>query len=299
MAGKGLVTSKVEIEHQWETQLSLAEERLRQNWFEQQLVPLSRSVPMFEVRKLQTISLAEGLLENRKHAHGPQKTGGFEQWVETKDKLIGGRIDQILRTATDIVIRDFKTGSLTLGGTTEIKDEYVTQLQAYAGLYFETNGNWPTKLELVPLQGAPVEVKFNQQDCLSLLERARQELISTNNTLSVSTSDADIATVTEECHFCQFRPACRKYLDSTGTSKRDFSGILEKVLSFRNGTRGIVARHPETKKEFTLIGLNMRPERHPALEQPFQGGMIFVFNAAGRQDAATFIESELTTIYTQ
>ena len=93
-------------------------------------------------------------------------------WVESKDGLVGGFIDYVYNLKEGPVICDYKSGNIFDESSSNVKPGYETQLRLYAALYHTTTGIWPARLEIVPLQGTHVEVRFEPDECVQLLEDA-------------------------------------------------------------------------------------------------------------------------------
>ncbi|SDO58350.1 PD-(D/E)XK nuclease superfamily protein [Paenibacillus sp. yr247] len=66
---------------------------------------------------------------------------GNERWIETPDGKLGGYVDKIVHTSVGYEIIDYKTGEVK--GQNGIKTEYSTQLMLYAGILYESSGEWP------------------------------------------------------------------------------------------------------------------------------------------------------------
>src|SRR5690606_18117350 len=96
---------------------------------EKHLVPLSRSVNQYEIKKRLLFKKASSMLANSKsnwYADSNSKTG-VERWFETSDRIVGGFVDKVTLRNNGYEIIDFKTGSVIDKFTHEIKEEYKYQ----------------------------------------------------------------------------------------------------------------------------------------------------------------------------
>lgn len=210
--------------------------------------PLQDNVQDFGMRK---ILLKRHL---RKSTEPGRKNSGCksdsEQWIATKDKLIGGFVDLIIESDSYVELADFKTGAVTQdilddSGEllTEIKPEYKDQLKLYAQAYFETKGRYPDKLTLIDLTGQKFDVTFTQKECSELAAQAKILLKEVND--SVQTVKFKSVISDENCKSCLYRPACKDYNAylETNASPVDLSGLLENVIRYQNGNITLFIRN--------------------------------------------------------
>lgn len=143
------------IEQAWRALVSQAEERLALSALRRHQVPLCRSIPDYEVRRLRAYhraaEIAAACVHGRIGHQGLRKKNtGFELWVQSQDGQIGGYIDRAMMTPAGIVLSDYKScailnsGSRTISGV--IKQAYQDQLMLYAALYHSASGKWPVRL---------------------------------------------------------------------------------------------------------------------------------------------------------
>ncbi len=183
------VTDPDVIELRWCELVANAEQAMATNPLERRSVPLEANIKKFEVLRLRAVARALELAQNITDPSGRARDAavtpyGYELRVASADGLIAGRIDRVIPASGGPVLQDYKSGaifSLRPDGETELKPAYTFQLRLYAVLYYEATGTWPSKLQLVPLAGAPHDVSFSPADSLRLLEDSRSLLAQVND----------------------------------------------------------------------------------------------------------------------
>ena len=219
----------------------------------QHQVPLSQSVPDFQVRKLRTCQRAAEIAHEVSQGVGRSeqfhRSTRFELWVESDDGQVGGFIDCVSTTAEGIILSDYKSGAILesehddrLG---ELKAAYRIQMELYAALYWQKEGIWPVGLKIIPLQGKPLDVHLDPAHAELLLDEAKACLQSANARIAtVETGAADAAVLASpqprNCRWCLFRPACKAYWsarrqDAAGKWPVDVRGIVQQSIHLRNG----------------------------------------------------------------
>jgi hypothetical protein len=317
-SGKLIDVTYSEVERHWEELIARAEETLIASWLDRHLVPLSRFIPDYEVRRLRACKRAYELsqtnIQASNHAYKGFERFGNELWVESRDGLIGGYIDSVVTSPDGPIIRDFKSGSVvetdSLQPPSAIKPEYEVQLKLYAALYATTTGIWPAKLELVPLQGEPIQVPHDPTECLTLLGDASRRLQQTNevilsrslalNRLEEHLADPDDA----HCRFCPFRPSCSVYQQYNADAQvvartpYDAIGTLTEIRTMGNSTVMIsVEGNGQASRMKRVRNLAPNSSRHPALEYLQKGDRVGLFNLKSSGSKDSFTETPLTTIY--
>jgi CRISPR/Cas system-associated exonuclease Cas4 (RecB family) len=311
-AGAGRMAAEA-IDDRWQALIAAAEERMCKNWLERHNVPLRRSVPKFEVRRLQAASRALALIMSRKGSPATSsKTEpprfGYEFPVSSADKKVAGKIDAVLPTSDGAVIQDYKSGQIfvdTIDGGRVIKEAIETQLRMYAALYASTAGNWPARLDVVPLHGAAHPVEFDRETAVTLVNAARHLLEATNNKITRLADDreqleTDLAVPSQSsCKYCQYRPGCRAYakaatIDESGWPA-DVRGKVVEAITLANSSLGLTV---DTEAGTARVrGIASDLERHPALADLAIGSPIAVFNLTRTASPMLFAESGATTIY--
>ena len=319
IAGRGQLADRQEkaVEAAWSRLINEAEKTMSMSPIRLPHVPLSKSISDFEVRKLRACRKASKIAHyaecSRKGAAGkaPQPTG-FELWVETDDGVVGGYIDCVKDTEKGIVLSDYKSGSFLHGGTfgepRKVKQTYKEQLELYAALYRHRFGTWPAILEIVPLQGASVEVHFNKQNAERLLETAGRSLRAVNITIKeVENGNEDVSSLAspkaEHCRMCQFRPECRAYWTARKRDPQqkwpcDLRGFLREKTALRNGKLCItIAEEPPSSLTIIIRNLDSSPERHPLLRSIQVGSPVEVYGLKYLYGSGDYIETINTVIY--
>src|SRR6266571_884745 len=116
-AGKGVLekATATEIQNIWAQLVNRTEQEMQQSWLERSLVPLNQSVAQYEVRKIRACKKAVDIAVAGRHSASAAKgasTHKFESWLETRDGLVGGSIDEIQETLKGSVLRDYKSGHI-------------------------------------------------------------------------------------------------------------------------------------------------------------------------------------------
>jgi RecB family exonuclease len=316
-AGQGafIPGDAVAVDQRWNDLVADAERAMLDGWLERQFVPLSRSVADFEVRRIQARERALELSESVTRAgdrrastvrDGEGQLVGCEVPVSTLDRRVRGRIDAVVLDRDGPVVRDYKSGAIfgaARGHEHTLKEAYEIQLRMYAALYAETSGTWPARLEVVPILGRSETVAFDPDECIGLVEGAREALDTVNEAIRM---DGPAGSVQgrlarpgpEVCGYCPYRPGCLPYRAARkgggGTWPHDLWGRLRSLAPLA-GDRLIM----ELDCDDGLIrirGLGSK-ERHPALGILEPGDAVAVFNARPTGSPSTFSESSFTVIY--
>ena len=204
------------------------------------MVPLEFTAFRFAEKLERSLGKAEEFARfNESSAGGAVAPGtspwSAEQWLETTDKQVGGKVDLISREPEGVAIKDYKSGAIYETDEGTIKGAYSIQLKLYAAIYHDAHGEWPKFLELIPLFGQPQQVPFTGQECATLLTEAKAQLVRVN--LLVDKGEIqDAANPSPECcRYCGFRPICGKYRDALqvpGTDgwPYDVTGAVTSIL---------------------------------------------------------------------
>jgi RecB family exonuclease len=300
------------IDRRWEELVELAEQAMQSTWLERHIVPLRTSVSDFEVRHIQARERALELAETASHGQKPQAQvanselpHGCEIPVSTRDGRIRGRIDAIVLSGNEAVIRDYKSGAIFEASAKHapiLKEAYETQLRMYAALYAQTCGRWPARLEVVPIFGPPQPVDLDEATCTALIDRARAALDDVNRAISMSGSGRELqqqlATPgAETCSHCTYRPACSSY---QAISERqppwpnDLWGRLDAITHLADGRLLMAIWCGE--QVIRVRGLTAGG-RHPALHLLEPDDPVAIFNLRATGSPTMFTESLFTVIY--
>lgn len=319
-AGKGLLEDDDPgIEERWSELVNEVEKEMRQSWLEKSLTPLSKTVPQYTVRKIRACKKAREIASDRwpsQQSFRTKSLSRYESWVESSDRLIGGSIDQVLETADGVVLRDFKSGQVTdsedQSAGMEVKESYKVQLKLYASLFASKHGRWPTRLEVVPLQGPVKEVSFTHDECEELLAGAIKKLRSLNKRIyevAIGREPIHVAYVfanpsPSACGFCSYRPSCTAYdLASSPDAAdaawpRDIRGVISEFKLLGNNKLGLTIKvNGKPHRLARVRGIDSSPERHPALRHIREGEKLGIYNLKGSRERLEFSQTASTTIY--
>lgn len=316
LAGNGQLGTNPEsqIDQTWGRLVAKCEAQMSNSWLESPLVPLSKTVPDFEVRRLRARRIAHQMATGASVVGISQEARGigFEVWVETPDHLVGGRIDEIQPGADGPILRDYKTGQILDADTPEgisiVKISYQIQLQLYAALYACKFGRWPSRLEIVDLDGREFEVPFEIASCEALLREAYQVLTTINEKIETSRSTQEAVNMLanprpSSCIACPYRPECLAYRTARQSSSlmdwpADVFGVLKYVRNLASGRISLGIDSPTSPSTLTRVrNLESGQARHPALNFLKEGDLVGVFNVRGDQQGNDFSESSMTTVY--
>ena len=317
LAGNGQLGRSPEgrIDQAWARVVSECEAQMGNSWLERSLVPLSKTVPDFEVRRLRARRIAVQMAAATASFEGtsPEARGvGFEVWVETADHLVGGKIDEMRPSADGLELRDYKTGQILDADTSEgiatVKMDYQTQLRLYAALYSCKFGQWPSRLKIVDLDGREFEVPFEIASCEALLEEAYRVLDAVNKKIHTSRSAQEAVNMLatpgpSSCAACVYRPGCQAYRTARQASSltgwpTDVFGVLQYVRKLADGRVSLGITTPTGSNTLTRVR-NLEPieSRHPALKFLKEGDQVGIFNLRGNQQGSDFSESSMTVVY--
>jgi hypothetical protein len=142
--------------------------------------------------------------------------GSSEQWLTGADGRIVGRPDLIRGDA----VLDFKTGSIYEYGEGDVVNaSYVRQIYLYAFLIHETNGWWPARGVLIPMQGEPVEIDIDPATCESEVSEALSLLERYNEKVQAGGYAGSLATPSPAaCCWCPYQIICPAYWESANPS---------------------------------------------------------------------------------
>lgn len=297
-----------QIELRWDELVSVTEAAMAANWLERHLLPLSRAVPDFAVRRIRAVTRAKQLAAEADRAksmtHADAEPYGGEVAVMTPDGKAVGRIDAVLRGENGPLIRDYKSGAIHEQHTTTIKSDYVTQLKLYAAMYAEMTGVWAERLEVMALSGSAEAVPFDTAECAALLHEARTALDAINKTIAAAADMADAARLLARpapstCIYCAYRPHCSAYTQASRSSPElkwpnDVWGPLRERRTLGNG---LVMIAVDTAAGTVVVrGLTPGPDRHPALDIADVGSQLSIFGMRW-SGGGTYSEGNSTVIY--
>lgn len=311
-------TGSEEVNERWEFLVSEAEARMAHSPLRRQQTPLSQSIPDFHVLRLRTCNKAVEIARDVHRCSGKlpklsRCATGFELWVESDDGDLGGFIDRASETTEGVVLSDYKSGAVLETGpekySRELKHVYRIQMQLYAALYRQRTETLPVRLEVIPLQGEPIEVVFELEHVERLLLDAKEFLRVANNRIDAvqdGTMDTTVLAVAipEYCRLCLFRPACGAYWDARQREidarwPADVRGILEKSTLLRNGKLCLLIRQTDSPSLSSIVvrGVTDSADRHPILTSMPLGAHVAVYGLQRDYRSCDYIETQNTVIY--
>ena len=308
--GKGQV-NEAAVSSEWDLIVASVEASMRSSTLEAHLTPLARTVPMYEVRRIQTLARARELIRIA-HTRDPQaqkgeRLFGFEFPVSSRDGRITGRIDAVFLSDGCTVLQDYKSGSIIeadADGNEVVRTDYESQVRMYAALYFETTGHWPDRLEIVPLRGASLEVAFEREACLELLQAARKLQERVNRDIAESSSPEDVqerlaVPSPNNCRFCVYRPTCAVYRRNMKPNDlawpADLCGAFVEASALGALWLGVTIDVSGTMVR--VRGIPKNSARHSSALELRAGDPIGIFGLKRTASTDVFAESPFTAIY--
>jgi CRISPR/Cas system-associated exonuclease Cas4 (RecB family) len=256
LISKGVIKNEVEFKEKFDAEIFLMEEFLKQNGYGY-FIPLIMNVRDFGRKKIQLKKHIRANSEPAKQQNGIKYHS--EKWFESKDKLIGGKMDLVIETENEIEIIDFKTGAITENFFDDdgesyqaVKIEYQEQLKLYAYLYFDCKGKFPTRLCLIDLSKQRFNIDFTENECKIIFEEAKLILAEINSSVDSKVYNANPNE--NNCKFCLFRPACSFYLQylKTENANNDIYGTIKEVIQYQNGNVSVFIE--TAKNKVTIVG---------------------------------------------
>ena len=319
-AGRGELEggSDDRIKQTWIDIVSLAEERMTLSVMQRHQVPLSRTIPDYEVRRMRAFHRAKeiagiavrGAFERPKV--GRERTG-CEVWVEAHDGQIGGYIDRATKAEDGVVLSDYKSGTVMTSGKAPsslvVSRHHREQLMLYAALYRFTYGDWPVRLEVVPLHGTAISVQYDVEEADGLLADAMAFLQNANQSImDVETGRRQIAELaspdSKNCRFCLFRPACPAYWSARpqGSQTRwpaDVEGMVKEKTRLRNGKACLrIMQYGQPEQPcITVRNLTDDVARHPLIYAAQPGVKIALYGLEHNVRSNDYEETHNTVLF--
>lgn len=255
LISRGEIKNETEFNLRFDSEILLMENKLKVLGYDF-FVPLQMNVRDFGMKIIQLKKHLRSATASAKEQVGINFIS--EKWLESRDKLVGGRMDLIIEEADEIEIIDFKTGAITEDvfddngeSYLEVKNEYQEQLKLYAYLYFDCNGKFPKQLSLVDLAKQKYNVEFTEEECKAVFEEAKGLLTETNKSIDTTTFKANPSET--NCKFCLYRPACKFYLQFLTMENyfNDVCGLVKDVVKYENGNVSVFVEKGNNKISVT------------------------------------------------
>lgn len=318
-AGKGEATgSAEEFAKLWDELVQRAEAKWQVLPLQRHLVPLRQHISHYEVLRWRACKRAAYIAAQIATVKGTPSAETIrvfhEEPVATPDGTIAGVIDYVRETSEGTVLRDYKSGTIwekdtAPDGPDLLKAEYQTQLRMYAALWWSRSGVWPVRLELAPLDGDPVEVPFEPDECIHILSEARSALARVNADIKAALQSSppdteSLATpAARVCRYCTFRPSCPAYWrhrDGVSTEEakewpRDVRGTIQRKQVLGNGQVMLQLLNVQGQK----VSVRLKPSsgQHPSLDGLDVGDGAALYNLAPAGAETTFKETAYTAVY--
>lgn len=299
-------TDATEMALDWDKMVAQAEHKLSSIPYMHAALPFSRSIPNIGLLRSRTlISLAEvrAVAAPPPVARGSTQAQNHPGKLSNKAATVVGVPDRISRTLDGVVISDFKTGTfLQADGT--VTPDYQVQLQLYGALFHENYGEWPTRLEIVSINGSRIPVPVVPNQCEDLLTEAHNLCVKarkkTPTLVAHPGNQAEAAAPNAEtCRFCPFRPRCPAYLASALSAaplcQADVAGSL--LRWSRSGNGAIFVEIQRTTGTLGVRSISPDAPAIAALSSSRPGDKILVVNL--RQDTSSLLTAtNYTAVHT-
>lgn len=296
LAFQGRITNREEISEAWNNEIERLEKEMLTIPVEKHLIPLQMSVFNFEVKKLLAFKMICSLFGDIPRRKSGGSKSSAEDWVQTPDGKVAGRIDLVKESDEGIEIVDYKTGPLSDDTSPgKPKEEYLLQVKMYAALYHAMHGVWPVKLSLTGLDQESVSIDVDSKECSNLLKEAEKSLDDINELIESGLTPEDFAQPSPDaCKFCLYRPACKKYWESRRDDSHwpaDAKGRIKEKTLLANGCFRIVIESDE--RDIAIRGLSA--ERHTFLKNDIK---TVLFCSLGHDTSeGHYVEKLFTTGY--
>lgn len=293
-ANAGKVKSETQFNDLWKKEIKNCEEKMLSNLLERHLIPLEETASDYDVKKIMTFKMISSFFSSNQKQFSAGGRIRQNEWLKTKDDKISGKIDLITTTASGVVISDYKTGKIVDENNGNPKEKYQLQLKLYAALYFENYNSWPDKLLLVGIDRTSLEVKFSEDECIKLLEQAKNLLNDTNECIESNSVPSNFANPSPEaCKYCLFRPGCQKYWQKRTEAEEWPIDVIGSVRErgFSGNKLGWLVIEQE-KAEYFVRALS---DRHAFLFSPNKN--VLICNLSNDTSSNHYIERIMTTGY--
>lgn len=137
----------------------------------------------------------------------------FERRYTAFEGRMRGTADVVRQIDGELVIEDYKTGAILEAGgerlAPKVRESYRQQLLLYAAMHHNTEGVWPKRARLIPLEGEPVDIAIDPQEASALAMAALTLLDTYNAALAAGRDPRDLACPGQDtCKWCGYHGVC-------------------------------------------------------------------------------------------
>jgi len=295
LIGKGLIKDDADFDYKFSEQVQIQEKLLISQGFNT-LIPLQKTVKDYGIKK---ILIKRQLAPPLKNNISSTAKVNSEKWLESEDRLIGGKVDLIIEDGQYSEIVDFKTGGILSENLDDegeiivaVKNEYQDQLKLYAYLFFESKGWFPSRLSLIDLTKTKHFIQFTPDECKRLYDEAKILLNETNQSIVSGLMIANPSL--ENCKFCLYRPACTYFLNFliSNVQFNDLAGTIIRVEKYLNGNVTAFIIVGEQQISITKISKDLYPYLIGQLNK-----LVFFYNIKREAAQTVYSVTKTTMIY--
>ena len=310
----GQISDLNDFQRAWDNRVATIDAELSQSPLTRHLLPLKKYIPDMADSKFKCWKTVKQNISSI-NRHGAREFDVYkpprkisEAWVQTPDGRLGGFIDSVAYESEGTFIVEYKTGGILSCEETDsdedasIKPEYLTQVYLYAGLYYQTIGQWPIGIIIASVSGEIFDIPYDKDYCLSLIRQAKKDLAVTNCIIRKSyRNGSDIfrhlaKPSIHTCVRCNHRPGCEQYWQARQSVDDgwpiDFKGVLKEVTELGDGTQLIkLERHNGQIVTIRKIDRN----RYDLSNET--GQWLEIYNLSIDSGVNNFKVGALTTVY--
>lgn len=210
--------------------------------------PLNITSKYYSPKKFNTKIAVEKIISAR--GNDPLGKSITEQGLNSISGRIYGKIDLLIKNkqTNEVTLIDYKTGSIH-DEDGKIKMDYILQLKIYAALYnqnhekiFDGVNEWPDYLMLIDNVGNKHIIEYTHQETKNIIEEIESTINKTNNIIQQNTINLEdhFAVTGLHCNYCNFRPACKKYLASDD-KKKDIVAVIKSIRLIKESGKWVIS----------------------------------------------------------
>lgn len=200
------------FETEWQETVARERARLEEAW------PLAPIPPPerwrgYELVRTRLRSLLVDQSDRDERVQPDDKSRQVEVWLRDSAGRLFGRADRIeVSEDGSVEIIDLKSGWAL---PDEMKPEHRRQLLAYAFLWHEEHGVWPTLATIQRLDGSRLTIDIDPAEAQAIANDLNLAVDAFNAAVAEAPSAEAIASPSAEaCEFCEFRAACHPFFAS-------------------------------------------------------------------------------------